>query len=284
MRYPYVLVFLLILTSGVAPAQKPGLLPRGPAAPTGAKPAPPRPDPTLSPLVWRVRDRVLQAGSTESIDFVALNFNGIAAYQFALRFDTAYLHFEQIEVLTTGIPLDPDGNFGLYTVQAGEIRTLWSAPYGLSLPLATKVFRIVFTVRAGGKKLGEALAIDPALMAPVAYNSVLADKPIHLFFADYVSVDPREATDNPAGSRSLLTNFPNPFTDRTRIRFFVPEAGPVHLTVTDASGRTVAAFDRFYPAGEQEEMLEFDAASARGLLYCTVQMPGAVLTRILLRL
>ncbi len=283
MRYAYVLVLLLILTGSAAPAQKPGLRPRGAAVPAGARPAPPRPDPTLSPLVWRVRDRVLQAGSTESIDFVAVNFTSIAAYQFALRFDTAFLHFEHIEVLTTGIPLDPDGNFGLYTVQAGEIRTLWSAPLGMSLPAATKVFRIVFTVRAGGKKLGETLAIDPALMAPVAYNSVLADKSIHLFFADYIAVDPRGEPGEAGGLGLRLTNFPNPFTDRTCIRFFVPEAGPVQLRVTDAAGRTVAAFDRFCPVGEQEEILQFDESAASGLLYCTLRMPGAVLTRMLLR-
>lgn len=283
MRYRYFLVFLLVLTAAIAQAQKTGLPSRKQHAPAGAKPSPPRPDPSLSPLTWRVRDRVLQTGSTEDVDFVALNFTDIAAFQFGLHFDTALLHFEQIEVLTTGIPLNADGNFGLYTVEAGEIRSLWSAPFGLSLPAATKVFRLRFTVRAGGKKLGEALALDPNLLAPVAYNSALADKSIHLFFADYVAVDPRGEPGQAGGLTPELTNFPNPFTDCTRIRFFVPEAGPVQLTVTDAAGRTVAALDRFYPAGEQEEILQFDESAGTGLLYCTLRMPGAVLTRLLLR-
>ncbi len=282
MQYRYLLILFLTLAGWALCAQKPGRIPRGHPSSAATRTIQPRPDPTLNPLNWRVRDRMLMAGATEEIDFVALDFTDIAAYQFALRFDTAILHFEQIEVLTNGIPLDPDGNFGLYNIQAGEIRNLWSVAHGLNLPPATKVFRLRFTVKSGGKLLSEVLALAPDVLTPVAYNSALADKSLHLLFGNYYVVYPREqeVTEDPS---LALTAFPNPCTNQVTVRFSMRAAGVARLQVVDSSGRLVLAWEKWCSAGDQEETLHFEQLSFRGLLNCTLITPDAFQTATLLR-
>ena len=176
-----------------------------------------RPDSTLNPLIWRVRDRVLKTGETVNMDFLAFGFTDIAAYQFALKFDPAQLRFERIEVLAPGFPLDPSGNFGLFNIAGGELRTLWSTAQGITLPAATPVFRIVLATLSGGKKLSEALILDPTILSAVAYNTVLAPKAVQLYYADYTKpADPRAETGEITGLE-LYQNRPNPFSDCTRI-------------------------------------------------------------------
>jgi len=55
----------------------------------------------------------------------------------------------------------------------------------------------------------------------------------------------------------LAQNDPNPFRGATTIRYRLPQAGPVRLTLYDARGRRVAALvDEVRPAGEYVARLE----------------------------
>ncbi|MCX6286474.1 MAG: sulfatase-like hydrolase/transferase [Bacteroidetes bacterium] len=48
----------------------------------------------------------------------------------------------------------------------------------------------------------------------------------------------------------LFQNLPNPFSQQTAISFYIPETGPVHLEVTDLSGRVVQVLmDETLPSG-----------------------------------
>lgn len=70
----------------------------------------------------------------------------------------------------------------------------------------------------------------------------------------------------------LAQNFPNPFNPSTTIRFDLPKASAVNLTVTDLSGRIIARLvdgDKL-PAGSYN--YKFDAAGlASGLYFYTIQ-------------
>lgn len=259
MQHRYVLILFIIFSNLLpAGAQKPGILFRQPVAGV-------RPDSTTLPLIWRVRDRVLRAGEAVSVDFLAFGFRDIAAYQFGLRFDTAQLQFEQVDILTTGIPLDPSGNFGLFNVAAGEIRTLWSVTVGMTLPEATPVFRLRFTARATGKLLSEVLHIDPALISAIAYNTVLASRPVELAYADYLTIYPRgQARWQPPVSLSVR---PNPVRDRAVIGFALAEAGEAQLRVLDISGRVWMRTEGYFPAGFNEVAIGAGEMPVAGLFF-----------------
>lgn len=242
-----------------------------------------KPDPDAKPLVWRVRDRALKTGQTVKLDFSVLNFADIAAYQYALDFETSALQFESVEILTNKIALDPAGNFGTFNLANGELRTLWSVAQGVSLPGVQPMFRLQFKVLSGGKKLSEVLRIDPAALSPVAYNTVLAPREVQLVFADYLSVNQRDeddlSPDTDLTGPELLQNRPNPFSDRTVIGFILPEAGEAQVRIFDASGRAVFESSQSYPAGYNELQVSLRALGVSGVLFYELTTAQGKVTR-----
>lgn len=241
-----------------------------------------RPDDTQQPLIWRVRDRVLKVGTTVNMDFLAFNFTDLAAYQFALKFDPTQLRFEQIEVLAPGFPLDPDGNFGMFNIAGGELRTLWSTAMGMTMPPATPVFRVVLTALAGGKNLSAVMNIDPMIISPVAYNTVLLPRGVQLYYADYTKpADPRT---EPVETTMLQLhqNYPNPFNGCTQIGFTLPEAGLVKLRVLDIAGREYLRLEKNAAAGYQEEHICLENAGA-GVFFFELATPYGTLRRRILQ-
>lgn len=241
-----------------------------------------RPDDTQQPLIWRVRDRVLKAGTTVNMDFLAFNFTDVAAYQFALKFDPAQLRFEKIEVLAPGFPLNPINNFGLYNIAGGELRTLWSTAISTTLPPAAPVFRVVLTALAGGKNLSDVMNIDPDIISPVAYNTALLPRPVQLYYADYTKpADPRTSSGETTALQ-LHQNYPNPFSGCTQIGFTLPEAGLVKLRVWDIAGREYLRLEKNGAAGYQEAQICLENASA-GVFFCELATPYGTLRRRMLQ-
>lgn len=240
-----------------------------------------RPENAQSPLIWRLRDRVLKSGETQNMDFLAFNFTDVAAYQFALKFDPSRLLLERIEILTIDLPLDSSGNFGLFNLAYGEIRTLWSSAQGYNLPPATPVFRLVFTTLSGGGYLSEALKIDPALLNPIAYNTQLIPKGVQLYYADYTKpADPR-AENEDANPLPVSTNYPNPFTDCTTIGFTLPVAGAVRIRIFDNTGRQWLMLEKEGLTGFQEEPVCLEGAGAGMYFYEMLTPCGTLLRRII---
>lgn len=77
----------------------------------------------------------------------------------------------------------------------------------------------------------------------------------------------------------LNQNYPNPFNPATYIRFELPDATPVTITVFDITGRKVAVIsDGFFAAGAHT--LRFDAKNlSSGVYVYQLRTPGAVLTK-----
>ncbi len=60
--------------------------------------------------------------------------------------------------------------------------------------------------------------------------------------------------------------FPNPFNPKTRLRFSLPDAGPVRVSVHDLAGRRIALLEEAWaPAGER--VLDWDAEGLSAGLY-----------------
>ena len=73
------------------------------------------------------------------------------------------------------------------------------------------------------------------------------------------------------GYLALAQNYPNPFTETTRIRFQIEKKGRVQIRIFDASGRSIAVItDQDFEAGEHE--LEVDRSGlAAGTYYYRMQ-------------
>ena len=82
---------------------------------------------------------------------------------------------------------------------------------------------------------------------------------------------------------------PNPFRPRTELRFHVPMAGRVRLSVLDVTGRRIVDLaDRDYPAGAQRVVWDGRDGRGRavpaGLYFVRLEATGMTATRSVTRL
>lgn len=220
-----------------------------------------------NPMILRVRDQVLQAGDLLPVELGVDPLSDVAAVQMALQFDPERLRFEGIEPLQA-LPLSAD-NFGLSESEAGILRMVWIAPaQGQALKHAAPLLRLRFRVLESGARLSEVLATADSVLAGRVYDSDLAESEVSLRFEQSTAVAVPDA------ASPLLQSHPNPFADRTLLRFALPQACEARLRLFNASGRLLWERSGAWPAGQQELWIE--APTATGLLYCELTTPHGV--------
>jgi hypothetical protein len=210
------------------------------------------------PLVLRVQDRVLEAGSEVTAEFRTDQRDDLNSFQFALYFDPEQLQLIEIEPMT-GLPVTME-NFGTYNVAEGEIRVVWSQATSLLLSEAAPVFRLRFKALESGARLSEVLRLNEEALPGYVYNSKYAESGVELRYSASTAV-------NQAGADTALSldNRPNPFVDVTIVRFVLPESGEAELRVSDTAGRLLFSQKKYYAAGRQQETLHLEGIS--GVLF-----------------
>ncbi|MFM7152797.1 MAG: cohesin domain-containing protein, partial [Bacteroidota bacterium] len=225
--------------------------------------------PTTGPLVWTVRDEVLQAGKEYELQFAANGFSDLAAFQFGIDFDPS-----QLQLLshshTDAISMTSD-NFGAGNAGIGEFRVVWSNVDGVTLTPGTNVFRLRFRALETGMKLSEVVKLDDSVLECLAFTETMAQGPVRLVFTTTT------ATDTPDSSTALklqlMQNIPNPFVDVTTIGFILPDACEAVIRVTDVSGREITRYQRQYSAGYHEMEFRMENAAGYGVLFYELITP-----------
>jgi hypothetical protein len=225
--------------------------------------------PTTGPLVWTVRDEVLQAGNEYELQFNTDGFNQLAAFQFGIDFDPSQVQFLGCSD-TDAIPMNAD-NFGTTDVAAGEFRVVWSSADGTTLMPGTNVFRLRFKALETGMKLSDVIRLDDKVLECLAFTESMAQGPVRLVFTNTTATDTPES--NTAPQLQLLQNVPNPFIDVTTIGFILPDACEAVIRVTDVSGREITRYKRQYSAGYHEMEFRMENAAGYGILFCELITP-----------
>ena len=193
----------------------------------------------------------------------------LRGWQFGLQFDPEYL---KVDTLTTtdALPLDPEVNFGLYQADMGEIRSLWADGITKSLNKGESVFTLRFTALQGGKNLSDVLKLEEG-SATYALTDQRDQVAVMLSFDGQVRADQTPV---------LYQNTPNPFDKETSVRFELPEAADIQLTIHDVNGRLIKELNGYYSEGIHEVRFgRGEMGQYAGVLYYTLRSGDFVATR-----
>ena len=226
------------------------------------------------PVVVLVNDQITEQGKPVNITFTAGEFEDIAAFQFALGFDTEVLAFESVR--SEGSIEMTDDNFGTFNTANGEFRAVWSAAQGRYLSQGAKLFTIRAKALQSGFKISELIHTDDQVLQGGAWNTALGKTTVELAFRD-TQVSGTTGLPGDNEQLQLLQNRPNPFTSTTTIGFTLPQSCDAQLRIVDMNGRLIAETGKFYPAGYHQETI--DLSGRTGLFYYELVTPMGVLSK-----
>lgn len=210
--------------------------------------------------VLYLEDTFLSAGEVCRIPLTA-DLTSLSGLQALLDFDPEVLELEQV------VPgAWPDG-FYHYTPARLGISWNTTAPAQESGPLLYLVLRAKRPVQ-----LSEAISLAEQGMPPECYTYQLEKRPLALEFTA------------PAAQEKQLEVFPNPFGQRTALRYYAPTTATAQLTILDQQGRVVWEGQQLpSKAGWQEWGLSAQEIPANGLYFLQLRCGSKTWAKRLLK-
>lgn len=161
-------------------------------------------------------------------------FDSVVGFQFCKKFDQHKLQFVSV---TPGadIPGYGLGNFGLWNIDTGSIRTLWSDPYPKSAPDGADFFTLRF-VALEEVLLSDVVSLDVnhPVLKPSFYTEPLVLGDLTFFW------DPSPLTGTEEPAIADVSVFPNPAPCGAAISV-MSDGLPAPAALYDASGRLVSS-------------------------------------------
>lgn len=171
-------IFWITWSTGIS-AQNPPINGISPAEQMSiGRQGPPKPGYPLLPLRFSAKNRALAQGDTTTLIFVCFDFTNIAAIQFALKFDTAFLRFESV----FGYPNSPlnVNTFGLFNIAEGEMRCVYSSATGTSFDDRTRLFGIRLVAQKNMIQISDHIRPAPEILPGIAADAYLISRPVIL--------------------------------------------------------------------------------------------------------
>ncbi|MBK9639877.1 MAG: hypothetical protein IPO72_00940 [Saprospiraceae bacterium] len=179
-----------------------------------------------------VDEKSVVAGESYKVSFKSSDFNNISGYQFTLKYDKSSLIFEGME---GGVLKATEANFGTNRLNEGIITTSWNSNKGESFGKDAELFTLVFKATRNGK-VSQMFAITSDVTKAQAYNASEEVKEVRMG----VRTDKGVVE---GGVFELYQNEPNPFSKETVVKYRLPEASAVKLTVYDVTGKVVRVYE-----------------------------------------
>ena len=220
-------------------------------------------------VMFQTRDQMFTSGQEVRVEVVSPELANLAAFQFTLGFDPAFLTLKEVD--PNLVPANYIGRPDDTHVTASWHSSIMLDPSIQVKNLRVRTFTLVFTALQKGV-LSEVLHMNSNITAAEAYTRGLQTLPAGLEFL------PESAGKS---SPSFLSVRPNPVTDRFTTAYYLPEAGPTTFTLTDATGRVLQSVQADRERGYHET--QFDVSGAKpGLLFLRLEAgEGADIQKVL---
>lgn len=197
----------------------------GNAKPNSIAPSAPRT--WAAPLTITADDMLMEAGKTY---YIPLNINeqNLMGTQFTLKYNSDMI--DLINIKEGNLPDMTNANFAV--VENGTITTSWNTNQTIQqqATFATLVFKAKQDV-----KLSEVLTLNSEVAVAEAYSHDEEVMRVNLAFAKGTTNTTPDATKG----ITLYQNQPNPFSEATQIRFYLPEPTSATISVMDITGKVV---------------------------------------------
>ena len=199
-------------------------------------------------------DILLEKEEIYQIPIYAKDIQQLEGFQFTLDVNTALVEFLEIE---KGLLEDDD--FGFRFMEEGLITASWVNSENQELDENS----VLFFVKLKAKEntvLHQVLSIHSQKTKALAYDQSENVSGIELFFNDK-----KESLVDEKSEFILYQNQPNPFSESTEIRFYLPENSDVELQIVDVSGKTIQTFSNHYLLGEHKIELKSSVFPSGGV-------------------
>ncbi|MEO0338631.1 MAG: T9SS type A sorting domain-containing protein, partial [Bacteroidota bacterium] len=178
-----------------------------------------------------------------TISVIAPSTQQLSAYQFDINFDAS--HMDLIDIEPGTLPGINKGNFNLNKLGDGLIPTLWFDPTGsqegFEIQEGEVLFQLHFAIDESQTSLSDRIWTNNNSLPAVAYSADGAPLKVSNLYQE---------EDRIIAEQIRLEPFrPNPFIDKTEVRFFLPAAATVSFEIYDALGRRVERTAQFYQEG-----------------------------------
>ncbi len=203
---------------------------------------------------------------------VSVNVTGfeekIIGMQFSVNWDADFLQFDSVVANTNALPNYGASNFGTNNASQGALTTVWvdMSLEGVDLMDSTSIFDVYFTPLAGS---GESSVIEitgsPTPIEFVNANSQTINATIHS--GTVTMLNPNSVQDLRIQSNAAFTlyqNEPNPFDNKTVIRFDIHEASDYVFEIYDLKGAIIYEESNFYTQGTYSIIIYQDKLPAVG--------------------
>lgn len=181
-------------------------------------------------------DTRMKAGEVYTLPIHATQLEAVNAFQFSLLLDPALVEIVGVESGSLN-----GAAVGRKRLSEGLLTALWSRT--ADAPASATIFSVVVRPKQD-VRASEVLQLGSFYTEAMSFDRLNKAGKVALVF-------------QPTATPGLVLdqNEPNPFTDNSSVRFYLPEAGEVRWEVQDPTGRILNSSTRYYNAGEHRIQL-----------------------------
>jgi hypothetical protein len=218
-------------------------------------------------------DFEIQKANEEDLVYVnvsAEDFNEVEGFQFTLDYPAIGLDFLGVNSGSIGLN---DSNVGVFNNQEGVLTFSWNDLAAVSAESDEILFSLVFNQNR-----------NQLVHSAWDLNSDLTIAEIYLA-GGVKSVEARFIqTELDQKGYSLDQNAPNPWSELTEIKFYLPVDTEAELNIYDVTGKIIYSSKEMYQAGHQMLKIGKDDLTATGVLYYELKTKDVNMVRKMLHI